>query len=446
MADSIISATATSTAAEGGYAVANYSITGALGIATTVKVTVSGLGGATSLDYSGFQYSMGDLIGDWQTATSGGLITLNAGFTNFQLRVLVNNDTLSEAGEALAFSVAQTTSSVGLADSWWVPSTVNLVDPAGQGASALLRAITASATPTTTAVEAIGTATNINHAAVATFDLSGGGTTTAGSYGSTVVHVGVNGQGGATSLDYSGFSYHMGSNTADAWITVPTTGLITIGSADVNFQLSTNVLYDRLTEASESLLFAVAQTTNSNGLTDSWSVQSTVDLADADPAHNVYTGAMGRDHFVATGAAEIFVIPANTSVTNNGVGATGVFAGDIGGTFFGTDYDTITNFSHGSDKIDLPSGVNVTLVTTAIWAGTEETLIDLYWLPTDAAFTNFFGAGNSEAGSDAIVWRLNATDTYFLFVDSNNDEQWNSATDAFIKFIGSPALSTTDFI
>ena len=79
------------------YAVAYYSLSSALGSATTVNVTVNGTGGASAADYSGFQYQIGP-DGNWLTATNNGPITLNAGFTTFQLRVLVSQDNIAETG------------------------------------------------------------------------------------------------------------------------------------------------------------------------------------------------------------------------------------------------------------------------------------------------------------------------------------------------------------
>ena len=341
--------------------------------------------------------------------------------------------------------MARTTDSVGLADSWWVPSTVNLADPAGQGASANLRAIAAVSTSTGFEPSSAGVANanNVNHNAVATYNVNHFSGT--GSNGDSVVRVSLYGLGGATGADYDGFSY---KRPGDAdWIPIANNGEMTIRSTDNSFQLSANVLYDGLSESGEGISFNVARTTSSVGLADSWSVPSTVNLADSDPAHNVFTSALGRDHLSGTGSPAIFVIPAGTSVTNNSVGATGVFAGDIN-NFFGTDYDTITGFNQVADKIDLPSGVNVTLVTSGtVWGGSEETLLDLYSRPSDAAFANFFGADNAEAGSDAIVWRLGSTTTYFLFVDSNNNEHWDSSYDVFIKLVGNPPpLATTNFI
>ena len=589
MADSIISAigTGTSSATEGGYAYASYSLSSALGIATTVRVTVSGLGGATGADYraSSFQYSMGNLIGDWQTATSGGLITLNAGFTDFQLRVLVETDTISEANEALAFSVAQTNASVGLADSWWVPFTANLADPAGQGASAKLRTITAvsDATPvnepisggalnanhaaiatynvpipsgpgiagdsevrvsyyglggatgadydglaynigagwvtiannglmtipanattfqlsanvlqdtlsesneaisfnvsqttasiglvdswwvpntvnladptgqgatanlriieaaaTSTAIEASSAGNNTNHAAVATYNVnpfSG-----AGSNAASVVQVSYYGLGGATGADYNGFAWKTG--TAD-WTSVANNGSITIPASANSFQLSVNVLWDGIPESGEAITFNVARTTASVGLADSWSVPSTVNMADSDPTNHVFTSVTGRDHFFDSGFADIFVIPTGTSVANNG-GTTGVFAGDSNPNFFGTDYDTITSFAHLQDRIDLPSGVTVGTVRTGTLLGavsSEEILLDQLANPAPLLLSHSSIFTNLTPTADAVLYTIGTNS--FLLIDSALNGVWDPSSDVLIKFVGTPTLTAADFI
>ena len=390
-------------------AIATYNLSGAgTGYASTeVRLSLYGLGGATPADYSDFAYRMGT-SGAWISVPASGLITVGSTAAAFQLSANVLYDTLSESNEALSFNVAQTNSSVGLTDSWWVPSIVGLADAIGHGASALPRSITA--TSTTTAIEASSSGNNANHAAVATYNLSGSGA----GYASTEVHVKLDGQGGATLADYSDFSYRMG--TSGTWISVPASGLITIGSSDGHFQLSANVLYDTRIESNEVLSFTVAQTTSSIGLVDSWWVQSVVNLADADPDHGVFTGAVGSDHFTATPSlADTFVIPTGSSVALTG------------------RYDTIVGIAvTDGDRIDVPGGI---LVSRVVWSGVGPDAS-----PTaEAAWVNALGTISTYAPGELHIYR-NSIDAY-IWVNDDGNTAFNVATDTFIKLVGSASLS-----
>jgi uncharacterized delta-60 repeat protein len=390
-------------------AIATYSLSGAgTGYASTeVRVSLYGLAGATPADYSDFAYRMGT-SGAWISVPASGLITVGSTAAAFQLSANVLYDTLSESNEALSFNVAQTTSSVGLTDSWWVPSIVDLADAIGQGASALPRSITA--TSTTTAIEASSSGNNANHAAVATYNLSGSGA----GYASTEVHVKLDGQGGATLADYSDFSYRMG--TSGAWISVPASGLITIGSSEGHFQLSANVLYDTRIESNEVLSFTVAQTNSSIGLIDSWWVQSVVNLADADPDHSVFTGGIGSDRFTAIpGVAELFIIPVGSSLAQTG------------------RYDTIAGIAVADgDKIDAPGGI---LGSRVVWSAVGPDAS-----PTaEAAWVNALGTISTYAPGELHIYR-NSTDAY-IWVNDDGNTAFNVATDTFIKLVGSASLS-----
>ena len=129
-----------STIATSSYAVAHYHLDQALTSATTINVSMSGSGGATAADFgvNAFQYQMGtyDPDGIWTTTSSNGPITLNAGYNDFHLRVLVANDSRAESGEGVTFVVAQTAATAGIINSWYVPAQVDIFDPQGQGASA----------------------------------------------------------------------------------------------------------------------------------------------------------------------------------------------------------------------------------------------------------------------------------------------------------------------
>jgi hypothetical protein len=93
-------------------------------------VTMYGTGGANAADYSGFKYHMGTAAGGWLDVPPGGLITIDANATAFQLASYALTDSNTETGEGITFTVSQTASSVGLVDSWWVTSTADLADVA----------------------------------------------------------------------------------------------------------------------------------------------------------------------------------------------------------------------------------------------------------------------------------------------------------------------------
>ena len=419
------------------YNVTNFSGTGSNGI-SEVRVSYYGLGGATGADYNTLAYNIG---AGWVTIANHGLMTIPANATTFQLSANVLQDTLSESGEAISFNVAQTTASIGLVDSWWVPSTVNLADPAGQGATANLRIIDAAST--TTAIEASSSGNNTNHAAVATYNLTNySGNGQVANNAASVVQVSYYGLGGATGADYNGFAWRIG--TADAWTTVANNGPMTIPATANSFQLSVNVLWDGLSESGEAITFNVARTTATVGLADSWSVPSTVNMADSDPTNHVFTSVTGRDHFFGTAFADIFVIPTGTSVANNG-GTTGVFAGDSNPNFFGTDYDTITGFAQTIDTIDLPVTVGtVTARGSVAGVTTEELLIDRLANPSSVLMPHAGFFTNAGPNSDAVVYTILGNS--YLLVDSARNGNWDPSSDVLIKFIGMPTLTTTDFI
>ena len=250
------------------YAIAHYSLDQALTSATTVNVSLSGTGGATTADYdtNTFQYRMGS--GPWQTATNNSPITINAGFTTFDLQVKIKPDSFAETGEGVSFVVSQTAATVGITNSYWVPAQVDILDPRGQGASAYARTITAGSTVT-------GVESGVNAKAI--YNISGGGVG-ALDYSDTQVKISITpGLGGSTTADYGTIYYNVGG----ADVTVGNDGLITIPASATSFYLSTVVAPDSLAESAEQLLFTVSQTTSSVGLVNSWAVQNTVSLQDA---------------------------------------------------------------------------------------------------------------------------------------------------------------------
>ena len=253
------------------YAVAYYSLSSALATSTSVNVSVSGTGGANAADYSGLQWRMGNDTDNlaW-TSVSGASITLNAGYADFQLRVLVSQDSVTEIGEGVSFVVAQNNASVGLSGSYWVPAQVDITDPRGTGGSAFSRTITKGTTTP---------GTEGSTAATANYTISGGGlgNPNLADYAATEVQVSITtGLGGATAADYTAFRYDVGAGP----VTIANNGLISIPASVTSFSLSALLATDTLAEANEQLLFTVSQTNNSVGLINSWGVQNTVDLVD----------------------------------------------------------------------------------------------------------------------------------------------------------------------
>jgi hypothetical protein len=398
---------------------------------TQVRVSMYGLGGAAAADYTGvFNYQIGT-GGAWSSVPANGLITIPNTATKFQLSQAIVTDSLTEASEGISFNVAQTTSSIGLVDSWWVPSTVNIQDAQGTGAMALPRTITTTS-PTITGMEgATATATfsvlyDPTDAVVDTAD-----------YASTQVRVSMYGLGGATPSDYltGDLLWHIG-NTPGGWSTVPGNGLITIPNTATLFQLAMEIKTDAIAETSEGIAFNVAQTTSSIGLVDSWFVQRTVDLADVTSIYTTVTGAIGPDHFTATGNPDMFVIPHGTSKASAD-GVTGAISGDPAAFISGEGFDTITGFLVGTDKIDLTN--TVTTVTNLGSAATEEALIAALTAP---GFNVFLGAG--VVGTYTVTpagWPANV----YLLVDANGDNGWYPGVDTFIKVVGA-TLTPADFV
>lgn len=433
-----ITADATATAIEGSTtpAIATFTVSGgntANFADTQVKVSMYGLGGAAAADYTGvFNYQIGT-GGAWSSVPADGLITIPSTATQFQLSQAIVTDSLSETSEGISFNVAQTTSSIGLVDSWWVPSTVNIQDAQGTGAMALPRTITTTS-PTITGMEGA--------TATATFSVLYDPTDVVvdtADYASTQVRVSMYGLGGATPSDYltGDLLWHIGT-TPGGWSTVPGNGLITIPSTATLFQLAMEIKTDAIAETSEGIAFNVAQTTSSIGLVDSWFVQRTVDLADVTSIYTTVTGAIGPDHFTGnTSIPDMFVIPHGTS-TAAADGATGLLGGDYPYFTSGGNFDQIDSFTHGSDRIDLP--ITVSSIANLGTVSDELALIALLQATSPAGVT--YGTIGVYTGSGTH------SNILYYVADTNNNGQWDVASDTFIKIVGIPAgaLTTTDFV
>ena len=402
-------------------------------LTTDVRVSMYGLSGAIPSDYSGFKYHMGTGAGGWLDVPVTGLIPIGRGDTVFQLASQPTTDSISETGEALSFTVAQTTSSVGLSNSWWVQSTVDLQDARGTGAVAFPRTITATSTTPGTEGDVDWT-TAASHPAIATFHVTGGITP---DYAlSTEVRVSMYGTGGAIPSDYFGFMYRMG--TSGPWLPATNNGTIQIGRGDTDFQLASYPTTDSTVETGEGISFTVAQTTSSIGLINSWWVQGTADILDAAAAYAVVTGAIGPDHFTGTGSADKFVIPVGSSKTFSD-GATGMNGSDVVFTS-GEGFDRITNFTPGTDKIDLPAtGANTVFAFSTTAVGSALTEYDL--ITIGLASLNVALPAN-EIGRYTVT---NSAYVYFL-VNTSGNGVWTAADDMLIKIVGGAGVLATDFV
>jgi hypothetical protein len=157
-----------------------------------------------------------------------------------------------------------------------VPSTVDIRDANGTGATAISRTITAGSPVT-------GIEGSLTTLARANYNLVDGATGTG--YSDAVVKVGiVTGLGGSSTADYTDFSFTYswtsgggGSTTA----LVDSNGLVTIPASATSFYLSAKVASDLISESSEQLMFTVSNTGASPAITDSFWVPNIVNLQDA---------------------------------------------------------------------------------------------------------------------------------------------------------------------
>ena len=386
-----------------------------------VRVGVVGMGGASAADYvngnlTTFQYDLNDGTG-LHTVNNGGLVTILATATEFSLQIDVQSDVISESSEQLMFTVANTGTGSGIADSWWVPNIVNLQDAQGTGAVALPRTITAG-TPTTgmegSAIPASATF-NVLYDPTDT-------TVVAADYANTQVHVGMYGAGGASAADYetSNLLWHVGT-APGGWSIVPGDGLITIPNTATTFQLAREIKTDSIAETGEGITFTVSQTAASVGLVDSWWVASTADLADVASVYTVLTGGTGADIFSPTAGREMFVISAGKSLaqaglfdTINGGIATGLTSGDL--INVGATIGTVAAFPgiFGSDTALL---ANIALGTTV-----ASGVLDVGY---EAIGSNLYLVINNGSGSAGF---FDSSDTLIMIVGaggySQTDIEW----------------------
>ena len=290
MAKTIITTTANgSPVTEGNSAVITYHLSIPLSSATTVSASVTGVGATAGTDYGALYYHMGnDPLSTWKPVV-GGVITLNSGFSDFQLKVdVVGPDSVVETWDTLTFVVAQTAQTIGIESSWYVASTVALLD---QDAGLANATVTLASTSPHTATEAAETPPGTsNHAAYALYDVSlAGGLSVA-----TSLKAAVYGEGATAGSDYGALYYRASTLATPAhatggdwttWTAVPTSGptlgQIALGVGVRHFELSTSVPTDNVVETWESLTFTVGQTAASSHIENSWYVGSRVALLDA---------------------------------------------------------------------------------------------------------------------------------------------------------------------
>jgi hypothetical protein len=356
-----------STATVPSYAEATFNLSSALSAPTVVGLTVQ-TSGATTADYSNIEVAMGS-SSSWMPVT-GGTFVINAGHTSFKVRAKITNDTETELYESITFAVNQTTASVGLTDSWWVASTIKLVDAASSGSgsgsgSTTVVPVTLSAPATQSVAE--------GNAAIATYTING----TLGA--AADVNVSVAGSGAVSGDDYSALYYRKGSHATNDWTstgpgtswTAVTTGKVSLVAGDTGFQLGVFLKTDSLTEYAEAVTFVASQDGIGNAIKDSWWVPSLVNITDT-----------------ASGGSTSTPVPAVVMTTNN---------------------TTVQNVTEGSAAVAtyslsaaLGAATMVNVSVTGSGAVSGDDYGDLYYRTTT---DGTFGATDTlTATPDAAVW------------------------------------------
>ena len=126
---------------EGNAAIATYSLSAALGATTVVNANVVGNGAEAGVDYGALLYRPGNPDYSYTAAwvpVVGNQLSLTAGLTNFQMKVDVIADGITEYGESVSFVIEQLASSTAL---------VNRSQPGKRSPSATPSAATAFSWP-----------------------------------------------------------------------------------------------------------------------------------------------------------------------------------------------------------------------------------------------------------------------------------------------------------
>ncbi|MGE3969176.1 MAG: calcium-binding protein, partial [Dongiaceae bacterium] len=151
---------------------------------------------------------------------------------------------------------------------------------------------------------------------------------------------------------------------------------------------------------------------------DSLSGDNGNDRLQGDAGNDTLAGGAGADELTGGGGADRFVISAGDSSLSL--------------------MDVITDFTPGSDQIDLASyGFSGNLDNSII-----ENVVSSY---TSANSTNFFGSGGGQRG--VVVEYSNSDDTARVYIDADSNGDFNAGADVVIQLnnITDNSLSTTDF-
>lgn len=401
---------ATADVNEGAVATATFNVSGgALTVATQINAQMTFVGASTAdftVPMTITTFGGGSPLADVNVTALNGLVTLPQGTTSFSLFRTTKNDGITEYFESVIVSVAQTSLNGGLTDSWYVAKTLNLVDNAG----APLVSVAAVA-PGTGAIgawtpPATDTASEGSRA-IAAFNLSSAVTVVGEQLDAHIIGVGAT--SGSVTGDYSDFRYETfdGTNWSNGTVgggtAVPGSGHISLPVGTTAFRLSALLTLDNKAEFGESLLFAVNQTASSKHLTDSWWVQSAVQIADVSTAATTFTGAANSDHFTGTAGADLFVIPAGSSPAVEGY------------------YDWISGPLASGDKIDIQGGQG----------GAAELAVT----PFDGTVLNAIFVANTLSPTESDVAVLTHLADTFLFVDTDHSGNFGP-TDTFIRLVG----------
>ncbi|KAB1068009.1 hypothetical protein [Methylobacterium planeticum] len=115
------------------------------------------------------------------------------------------------------------------------------------------------------------------------------------------------------------------------------------------------------------------------------------------------------------------------------------FAGVTAGA---NNFDSITAFATGTDKIDLSSfgftGASVASVRTNATTGVNATTGEV----AAAQASNFFGAGGDQR---AVATVTTAGGDTFVYVDANKDGSFQAGTDLAVKLVATAAPALADF-
>jgi S-layer protein len=162
---------------------------------------------------------------------------------------------------------------------------------------------------------------------------------------------------------------------------------------------------------------------------DTYTASSKGDVISGGAGADIITLGAGKDTVVLAKASDSILTLKDTSSPVDGVADTA------------TGFDSITNFTSGSDKIDIS--------TLNIATGGARGSITLHTATADTAAalqtaigtgTGFFNDGVANRALSLVTAGANS----YLFVDANNDGNYTAGTDAVIKLVGITSVALTD--